>query len=84
LVGAWGRCNDWGRGRGVSRCLWLVGGGSRTAMLAVKRSGGVEMADRDGERVGGIGGFGNLIEPEQLRDHLLNLVLLGSAVADHG
>jgi len=52
--------------------------------LAIQRGRGVQVADRNGERVGGVGGLRNFIEPEQARDHLLDLVLLGLAVADDG
>ena len=42
------------------------------------------MADGDGERVGGVGGFGNLIEIQKARHHLLDLMFFGAAVSDHG
>lgn len=42
----------------------------------------VDVADRDGESVGGISGFGCDFELEEARDHKLYLLLGGKAVAD--
>src|SRR5580693_474940 len=53
-------------------------------MLALARGGGVQVADGDGESVGGVGGFGNLIEVEEARHHLLDLMFFGAAVSDYG
>jgi len=44
----------------------------------------MQMTDRDGEGIGGVGRLGNFIEPEQARDHLLDLVFFGFAVSDDG
>ena len=42
------------------------------------------MADRHGQRIGGVVRRRRLGEAEQQLDHLLHLVLLGAAVADDG
>ena len=49
--------------------------------LAFPGGGSVEMADGDGEGIGGVGGLGNLIEVEQARHHLLDLMFFSAAVA---
>src|SRR5208282_436715 len=51
-------------------CWSLVG-----AVLARLGCGGVQMADGDGERIGGVGGLGHLSKIEKTRHHLLNLML---------
>jgi len=51
--------------------------------LAFLRRCGVQMADGDGERIGGVGGFGDLIEIQKTRHHLLDLMFFGAAVSDH-
>src|ERR1039458_9295715 len=56
---------------------------SLAVLLPFLGGGGVEMADGDGERVGGVGGFGNLIEIQQARHHLLDLMFFGAAVSDY-
>jgi hypothetical protein len=43
--------------------------------------GGVKMADGNGQGIGGVSGFGDGIEAEQMRDHVLDLPLPGSAIA---
>jgi hypothetical protein len=43
----------------------------------------MEMADGNGEGIGGVGGLGDLIEIQQTRHHLLHLMLLGLAVSDN-
>ena len=53
-------------------------------ILALSGGGGVEVTDGDGQGVGGIGGFGNLIEVEEARDHLLDLMFFGAPVSDDG
>lgn len=45
---------------------------------------GMEMADGNGEGIGSVGGFGDAVEIQKARDHLLHLVLLGLAVSDDG
>lgn len=42
-----------------------------------------QVADGDGQRVGGIGGTGRLRKSEDLRDHPLNLLLAGPSRASH-
>src|SRR5665647_620052 len=44
----------------------------------------VQVADGDGQRVGGVVGRGHLGEAEEQLHHLLHLVFLGAAVADNG
>jgi hypothetical protein len=51
--------------------------------LAFLGGGGVQMADGDGQGIGGVGGFGDLIEMQEPRHHLLHLMLFGAAVSDH-
>jgi hypothetical protein len=51
--------------------------------LAFFRRRGVQMADGDGQRIGGVGGFGDLIEIQKARHHLLDLMLFGPTVSDH-
>src|SRR5205085_5782087 len=51
--------------------------------LARKRRRRVEMADGNGQGVSRIGRFWNLIQVEQARDHMLDLLLLGLAVTDY-
>ncbi len=46
--------------------------------------GVVDVADGDGEGVGGVGGLGGFFEVEQTGDHELDLLLGGEAVADDG
>jgi hypothetical protein len=46
--------------------------------------GGVEMADGDGQRIGGVGRFGNLVEIQKAGHHLLDLMFFGAAVSDDG
>ena len=43
----------------------------------------VQMANGDGERIGGVGGLGNLVEIQKTRHHLLDLMFFSAAVADH-
>jgi hypothetical protein len=43
----------------------------------------MQMADGDGEGIGGVGGFGDLIEIQKARHHLLDLMFFGPAVSDH-
>ena len=43
----------------------------------------MQVTDGDGQRVGDVVRRRRLVEPEQQLDHLLHLVLLGPAVADH-
>src|ERR1700694_1778232 len=45
--------------------------------------GGVQMADGDGERIGGISGLRNLVEIQKACHHLLDLMLFGPAVSNH-
>jgi len=52
--------------------------------LPFERGRGVQMTDGDGERIGGVGGFGDLIELEETGDHLLDLMFFRFAVADNG
>jgi N-acetylmuramoyl-L-alanine amidase len=44
----------------------------------------VDVANGDGEGVGGVGGFGGFVEIEQAAHHELDLLLGGEAVADDG
>ena len=53
-------------------------------MLALAGGRGVQVADGDGQSVGGVGGLGNLIEVEEARNHLLHLMFFGAAVSDYG
>jgi N-acetylmuramoyl-L-alanine amidase len=46
--------------------------------------GVVDVADGDGESVGGVGGLGSFVEVEQAGDHELDLFFGGEAVADYG
>ena len=46
--------------------------------------GVVDVADGNGQRVGGVGRLGGFVELEQARDHELHLLLGGEAVADDG
>src|SRR6476661_8708872 len=43
----------------------------------------MQVTDRHGQRVGHVEGLRCLLQPEEQRDHLLDLVLLRAAVADH-
>ncbi len=51
--------------------------------LAFPGGGSVEMADGDGEGIGGVGGLGDLIEIQKTGDHLLHLVFFGAAVSNN-
>jgi len=56
-------------------------------LLAAHVLGGlgvVDVADGDGEGVGGVGRLGRLVEIEQAGNHELHLLLGGEAVADDG
>ena len=44
----------------------------------------MDVADGDGEGIGGIGGLGKLGEFEEAGNHELDLLFLGEAVADDG
>jgi hypothetical protein len=44
----------------------------------------MQMADRDGQRISGVVRLRRLIETEQELDHLLDLVLFSTAIADDG
>jgi len=46
--------------------------------------GVVDVADGDGEGVGGVGGLGSFVEVEEAGDHELHLLLGGEAVANNG
>jgi hypothetical protein len=46
--------------------------------------GVVDVADGDGESVGGVGGFGGFVEFEQAGDHELDLLFRCKAVTDYG
>jgi hypothetical protein len=52
--------------------------------LTLEGCSGVQVADRDGESIGGIGGLGRLGQVEQPGHHVLNLVLLRPAIAYDG
>jgi len=54
------------------------------AQLEFECASGVDVADGDGEGVGGVGGLGRFGEVEQAGDHELDLFLLREAVADDG
>ena len=56
---------------------------SAASALPFPSGGGVQMADGDGERIGGISGLRNLVEIKKARHHLLDLMLFGPAVSDH-
>ena len=51
--------------------------------LPVQSSGAMEVADGDSKSVGGVHRLGRNGEFEQARDHVLDLLLLGTAVTDH-
>src|SRR5208282_5352995 len=51
--------------------------------LALPRCCRVQMADRDGQCIGSIGGLGYFLEIQQERHHLLDLMFFGAAVSDH-
>ena len=53
---------------------WADSARSLAVLLAFLGGGGVEMADGDGEGIGGVGGFGNLGEIEKASHHLLDLM----------
>jgi hypothetical protein len=72
-------CDCWSRARSLCHSLW-----SASSALPFPGRGGVEMADGDGEGIGGVGGFGDLIQVEKARDHLLDLMLFSTTVSDHG
>ena len=65
-------------GRGTVQIFFFL------ACLPFFRCRRVQVADRYGQRIGGVGGFGCLIEVQQSRHHLLDLMLFGSAVSDDG
>src|ERR1700691_5554016 len=54
----------------------------RIALAFVGR-GSVEMADGYGQGIGGVGRLGNLIEIQEARHHLLDLMFFGAAVSDY-
>ena len=56
---------------------------SAASALPFPSGGGVQMADGDGERIGGISGLRNLVEIQKACHHLLDLMLFGPAVSDH-
>ena len=53
-----------------------------TGSLPLPCSRRMQMANGNGERVGGIFRFRNLVEIQKASDHLLYLVLLGSPISD--
>ena len=46
--------------------------------------GAVQVADRHGERVGGVIGSGNVIQVQQGAHHLLDLVFIRASIPGHG
>ena len=60
----------------------LASGGIGDTSLPLECGGGVQVTDGDGERIGGVGRFGDFVEPKETRHHLLNLVFLRLAVSD--
>lgn len=52
-------------------------------LLPFKRGGGMQVTDSDGKRVRSIHGLRRRRQAEQTCDHVLHLLLLGAAIADH-
>src|ERR1035441_7888538 len=69
--------------RAPARC-WTNAPASSARSLELERLRGVDVADGDGESVGGVGRFGRAVEREQAGDHELDLLLGGEAVASDG